>query len=40
MFSCRSVSISRDAWVGVHVECGVMIGRMRRAMMSGGGWMS
>ena len=29
-----------DVRVGVYVECGVMIGRMRRAMMSGGGWMS
>ena len=24
----------------VHVECAVMIGRMRRAMMSGGSWVS
>ena len=29
-----------DAWVVVHVECAVMIGRMRRAMMSGGSWVS
>ena len=29
-----------DAWVGVYVECVVMIGRMRRAMMSGGSWVS
>ena len=25
-----------DAWVGVYVECVLAIGRMRRAMMSGG----
>jgi hypothetical protein len=24
----------------VYVECAVMIGRMRRAMMSGGSWVS
>jgi hypothetical protein len=29
-----------DAWVGVYVECVVMIGRMRSAMMSGGSWVS
>ena len=29
-----------DAWVVVYVECAVMIGRMRRAMMSGGSWVS
>jgi len=28
------------AWVGVYVECAVMIGRMRSAMMSGGSWVS
>jgi hypothetical protein len=33
MFSCRSVSISRDAWVGV-VECAAMIGRMPRAVVA------
>jgi hypothetical protein len=25
-----------DAWVVVYAECAVMIGRMRRAMMTGG----
>ena len=29
-----------DSWVVVYVECVVMIGRMRRAMMSGGSWVS
>ncbi len=29
-----------DAWVFVYVECAVMIGRMRSAMMSGGCWVS
>ena len=28
-----------DAWVGVCAESAVMIGRMRRAMMSGGSWV-
>ncbi len=28
------------AWVVVFVESAVMIGRMRRAMMSGGSWVS
>ena len=29
-----------EARVVVYVECAVMIGRMRRAMMSGGSWVS
>ena len=30
-----------DAWVVVYVECAVMmIGRMRRAMLSGGSWVN
>jgi hypothetical protein len=29
-----------DAWVVVHLECAVMIGSMRRAMISGGSWVS
>ncbi len=29
-----------DAWVFVYVECALMMGRMRRAMMSGGSWVS
>ena len=29
-----------DAWVVVYVECAMMIGRMRSAMMSGCGWVN
>ena len=29
-----------DAWVVVYVECALMMGRMRRAMVSGCSWVS
>ncbi len=35
-----AVYAREDAWVVMYVECAVMIGRMRRAMMSGGSWVS
>ena len=38
--SLDAVFAGGDVWVVVYVECAVMIGRMRRAMMSGGSWVS
>ena len=38
--TCWMLCVDGDAWVVVYVECAVMIGRMRRAIMSGGSWVS